>query len=287
MDEKTMILTNYSFIIVALGTVFLAISAAIAGTVNVYKGQSLISDAIGHASYPGIIFAFIIFQTRNPYLLLLGSFLSGMLCYQLIQWTHRYSKLHLDACLAIYLTGFFGLGMVLKSVIQGGRFHASQSGLEKYIFGQAAYMVEDDVKLIIIIAFIVSVLFILFKQKLIIYIFDYEFAFTHMIATSLMKNVILIMTILTVSIGLKAVGAILISSFMILPCIFANQLSKKFNHVIILGILFSTISAFIGSYLSCLYSGLSTGPCIIIIMSVLTLLAIVFGKYGLIRGKHL
>ena len=148
-------------------------------------------------------------------------------------------------------------------------------------------MVEDDVKLIIIIAFIVSVLFILFKQKLIIYIFDYEFAFTHMIATSLMKNVILIMTILTVSIGLKAVGAILISSFMILPCIFANQLSKKFNHVIILGILFSTISAFIGSYLSCLYSGLSTGPCIIIIMSVLTLLAIVFGKYGLIRGKHL
>ena len=114
-----MILTNYSFIIVALGTVFLAISAAIAGTVNVYKGQSLISDAIGHASYPGIIFAFIIFQTRNPYLLLLGSFLSGMLCYQLIQWTHRYSKLHLDACLAIYLTGFMPASPVWKNIYLG------------------------------------------------------------------------------------------------------------------------------------------------------------------------
>lgn len=283
--ESIMLITSYTFITIAIGTIFLSLAATIIGALNLYQGQSLIGDAIGHSTFPGIVLFFMIFQTRNPLILLLGSMFTGTISYWLIQLTNRYSKLNLDACLAIYLTGFFGLGMVLKSLIQGTR-GASQSGLETYIFGQAAYMMETDIKIIIGVAFVVLLLFILFYHQLTTFIFDKEYAISQGLNTKLITAVLLIMTIIVVSIGLKAVGSILISSFMILPTVLANQWSKDLKGVIVIGSLAAMFSAILGTYLSSLYSGLSTGPTIILIMGGLTFLSIIFGKYGLIRRKH-
>lgn len=138
------LLSDYSFLIIALGTSALAIASSIIGSVSVLKGQSLIGDAIGHASFPGIVLAFMLTGERNPWGLFLGAVLSGALAFFWIQLLGRWSKIELETALAAVLSTFFGLGMVLKSYITGNpAFSASsQAGLEKYIFGQASYMMQ-------------------------------------------------------------------------------------------------------------------------------------------------
>ena len=281
------ILTSYSFRIIAMGAVLLAIVSAVVGSINVYKGQSLIGDAMGHSTFAGIVLAYMMFQTRNPIVLLIGAMLSAALAYLLIEYSNRNSKIGLDANLAIYLSGFFGIGMVLKSYIQGNpNFeNASQSGLQNYIFGQAAYLLELDVKLIAIATVIcLSIVLLLFREFK-IYLFDREFAQIAQLPIKLMDYLVLFMTILVIGVGIKAVGAILISSFLIVPCISANQWTNKFSMVMILGAIFSSISVLIGSYISMLYTGLSTGPSIIIVSGIICGLSFLLGKNGIFRRR--
>src|SRR5699024_3961988 len=63
------ILTDFSFQIVLLGTVVLAMASGVVGTVTVLRGQSLIGDAIGHATFAGIVIAFMLFQAKNTLVL--------------------------------------------------------------------------------------------------------------------------------------------------------------------------------------------------------------------------
>ena len=110
------ILTSYTFKVVFAGTLLLSISSALVGALNLYKGQSLIGDAIGHSTFPGITLAFILFQSRNPLILLLGACISGGIAYYIIQKIKKTSIIELDASLAIVLSGFFGLVWYVKVI---------------------------------------------------------------------------------------------------------------------------------------------------------------------------
>ncbi len=118
------LLLSYDFLVVAIGTMILSIASGFVGCVSLHKGQSLIGDAVGHASFPGIVIAFMLFRTRDPVILSLGALASGALAYALIQLVSGGTKIRLDASLAIFLSGFFGLGMVLKSYTQGNPIYA-------------------------------------------------------------------------------------------------------------------------------------------------------------------
>ena len=181
------ILTSYSFIIVGSGTFLLAAIAGAVGCITVLKGQSLIGDAIGHAAFPGIILSFMLFMQREPVLLTLGAVASGATAFLLIQVIKENSKLKLDAILAVVLSSFFGVGMVLKSYIQGNSNYkdAAQSGLSSYIFGQAAYIMKDDVKLIVYIGVPTLVLLVLFYKEIKLFLFDEIYAKTIGIRTVL------------------------------------------------------------------------------------------------------
>ncbi len=276
------ILSSYSFQIVAWGTAILAAISGMVGCFNLYKGQSLIGDAVGHSSFPGVIIAFMLLQTRDPLLLLFGAILTATISYGFIQISRRHSKVELDASLAIYLSGFFGLGMVLKSIIQGNPSFqkTSQSGLEHYIFGQAAYMMKADVRLIVIISLISLALMLLFYKELKLYVFDPEFARVIGVRRRFVESVLLIMTISLIAVGLKAVGAILISSLMILPCVTAAQWSRKFHVVLIISAGTGIVAALIGTFISSALKGFSTGPTIIVILGIFALLSMAFGRFG-------
>ena len=230
------VLTSYSFLIVGSGTFLLAAIAGAVGCITVLKGQSLIGDAIGHAAFPGIVLSFMLFLQREPVLLTLGAVVSGTTAFMLIQVIKENSKLELDAILAVTLSSFFGVGMVLKSHIQGNSAYkdAAQSGLSSYIFGQAAYIMPDDVRLI--------------------------------------------------AAGLKLVGAILISSLLIIPAITALQWSEKFSKVLIIAGVTGGISALIGTYISTVYDGMSTGATIILMMGSFAVISLVIGPHGMISN---
>ena len=283
MENLIQILFSYDFLVVAIGTVLLAIPSAIVGCFSVYKGQSLMADAVGHASYPGVVVAFMLFSIRSSVILTLGAAVFGILAYLTIQLIRKHSVIDFDAALAIVLTGFFGLGMVLKSYLQGNPLYmrASQAGLKNYIFGSAAFIVKEDIIMIVICAIIAIILLVLFYKELVASIFDPQFASAIGISMPIVNAVLLLLMVMFI------VGAVLISSFLTMPCICANQHSRNLKQVLFIAGSMAGISAFIGTFLSTAYSGIATGPMVIICMGIITVLSMVFGKYGLVAQKRL
>ena len=280
------VLTSYSFLIVGSGTFLLAAIAGAVGCITVLKGQSLIGDAIGHAAFPGIVLSFMLFVLREPVLLTLGAVVSGTTAFMLIQVIKENSKLELDAILAVILSSFFGAGMVLKSHIQGNSAYkdAAQSGLSSYIFGQAAYIMKDDVRLILYIGIPTLILLILFYKEIKLFLFDEIYARTIGIKTVLLYGIILVMTMGIIAAGLKLVGAILISSLLIIPAITALQWSEKFSKVLIIAGVTGGVSALIGTYISTVYDGMSTGATIILVMGSFAVISLVIGPHGMISN---
>ena len=167
------LLFQYSFIVIALGTMSLAISTGIVGTISILKRQSLIGDAVGHASFPGIVLAFIIAGRKDSLTLMSGAIIAGVFAFFIIQSVVNSSKLEADTTMAIILSAMFGFGMVLKSYIQGNpAFSGSQAGLANYIFGQAAYMLKEDVVIIFSVSIVSILLFLIFFKEIKIHVFD-------------------------------------------------------------------------------------------------------------------
>lgn len=283
------ILGSYSFWIVMAGTVLLSMASGAVGCISVLRGESLIGDAIGHASFPGVVLAFMLFSRRDAVLLMLGAIVSGSLAFFLIQGVKAKSRLDPDAILAVVLSSFFGLGMVLKSAIQGNPAYAkaSQSGLQTYIFGQAAYIMRDDVRIILAVSLFSLALLFLFYKELKVFVFDREYARGIGIRTGVMSALTVLMTMALIAAGLKLVGSILIASLLIIPAITALQWSERFHLVLILAAATGGFSALVGTYLSTAYEGLSTGPTIITVMSVLALFSLFAGPHGMIANRRM
>lgn len=279
------VLTSYTFLVVAFGTVILSIASAIIGSVSVIKGQSLIGDAIGHATFPGVVLAFMLFNIMETYVLVVGAMLMGILAFLLIQKVTDSSKVTLDSALALVLSGFFGLGMALKSYVQGNSSFSSTQGIDDFIFGQAAYMLKSDVYLIITASVISLVIFFAFYEQLKIFVFDSIYARTIGINIKSMNMLVLIMTIGLISVGLKAVGAVLIVNILIAPAVVGQLWSNRFGAVLAIAAVVGGISAFIGTYISTAFTGIATGPSIILSLSFFVVISILFSSKGVIRRR--
>ena len=279
------IITQYSFIVVAIGTMLLAMATGIVGTISILKGQSLIGDAVGHASLPGIILAFMISGRKSSLILMLGAIVAGIVAFLLIQIISEGSKIEADTAMAVILSAMFGMGMVLKSYIQGNPEYqgASQSGLASYIFGQAAYILREDVYIILAVSVISLALFIVFYKEIKVYVFDMVYSYTIGINSRLTSLLIMIITMILIAAGLKAVGAILISSMLITPAVTGLQWSKSYEKVLVIAAVTGAVSAFLGTFISSAVKGFSTGPSIILIMSVIALFSVLFAPRGIVR----
>ncbi|MGX7140780.1 metal ABC transporter permease [Facklamia languida] len=283
---KVMSLNFYSFLIVASATFLLASAGGVVGTFNVLKGQALIGDAVGHATFPGVILFFMIFKTRDPLILSLGAFVAGYLADRWIDYFNRQTKLTLDPLLAVALSTFFGLGLVLKSYIAGNLKYqeVSQAGLSTYIFGQAAYLMEQDVKLLLFVAIFSLIVVCLTFRLVKVHLFDPTFSRLIGFPNRLVSLIIRFLSLLLIAVGLKLVGAILMAAFLVVPPIAALQWCRKLHHTLALSGAIGGVSAVIGTYLSGLANGLATGPCIIIIMCLFALASLILAP--IVKGAN-
>ena len=216
---------------------------------------------------------------------MLGAIAAGIVAFMLIQIISEGSKIEADTAMAVILSAMFGMGMVLKSYIQGNSKYqgASQSGLASYIFGQAAYILREDVYIILAVSVISLALFILFYKEIKVYVFDMVYAYTIGINSRLTSLLIMIITMILIAAGLKAVGAILISSMLITPAVTGLQWSKSYEKVLVIAAVTGALSAFLGTFISSAIKGFSTGPSIILIMSVIALFSVLFAPRGIVR----
>lgn len=267
------VLMDYSFLTVAAGTGIFALATSLVGTISVLTRQSLVGDTLGHASYPGVIVAFMIFQSRTPLLLMFGAMLSGYLSYALVYWVKRRSGQPMLNILSLISVSFFGLGMVLKQLLQGHPSFAtsSQAGLQHYLFGQAAFIQIEDVWIIVSVSALTLIIFGLTYPAFKLYLFDQGFAKSVGISIRLLQEIIILLMICLIAVGLKVVGAILMSAFLIIPAVIGLFYSKTYGKTLVFASCSAIFSAVVGTYLSSIISGLSTGPTIILIMTGLAL----------------
>lgn len=270
-----LILTDYTLRIVAVGSAFLGIMSGVLGSFAVIRKESLLGDAVSHSALPGIALAFLLTNNKNTEVLLLGALLSGLLATFLILFIIKYSKIKFDSSLALILSVFFGIGMVLLTYIQKSP-NANQAGLEKFIFGQASTLLKRDVIIMGVTGFILLSLVILFWKEIKLVSFDGDYA--ESLGFSRTKVTILLfgMMVVTIIIGLQTVGVILMSAMLTSPGVAARQWTDKLSVMVILSAIFGAISGILGTILSSLASKLPTGPMIVIVISGIVILSLTF-----------
>lgn len=273
---------DHTFRTVALGCSLLGMVSGILGCFAVLRKQSLLGDAVSHASLPGVCLAFLFTNVKETEVLLFGALVTGVICIGLIQLIQNYTKIKFDSALALILSVFFGLGLVLLSYMNKLP-GSNKSGLNKFIFGQASTFIERDVNVIFITGIIILVIIVLFWKEFKLVSFDSDFAKTLGFPSKKIEILISILIVATVIIGIQAAGVILISAMLISPAVAARQWTDKLSVMVILSAIFGGISGFFGTLISISQENLPTGPIIVVIISLIVLFSILFSnKRGII-----
>jgi len=279
------ILENYTLFVIVLGTLFLGVANGVLGVFTVLKKQALVGDALSHATLPGVVLAFIFTGAKDMWILLLGAAISSLVAMLLIEAIKRVSKIKDDALLSLILASFFGIGQVLLLLIQGGG-NAHSSGLQNFIFGQAATMLLSDVYLIAGISILVLTLIILFYKELKLFVFNRDYFYSLGFSSKIMSALLTMMTVLVVTISIRTVGVILMSAFLIAPSVSARQWSNRLVHNLVLAGLFGVMAGVGGSLISSQVTNLPTGPVIVVVLSVIVVISLFFApKRGIIHNS--
>lgn len=262
---------------VLLSTMLLGLACGLIGTLAYWKKQSLMSDALAHASLPGIVLAFLLLGEKNLPLLLLGAALSGLVGAFGIQIIRSLTRIKDDTAMGIVLSVFFGLGIMLLTIanrLPGG----NQGGLDSFIFGQAAAMVKQDVYIMAALALLVIACVVIPFKEWKLFLFDPYFARRLGLPVKGLDVVYTCLVVLTVVIGLQAVGVILIAALLIIPAVSARYWAHSFKGMMALSALFGASAGVLGTLFSSIGQGWPTGPFIIVVAASLFLLSLLFGR---------
>ena len=269
------IFTDYTLRYVALGSAILGITSGALGCFTVLRKQSLFGDALAHAALPGIGFAYLFAGTKDSLLLMLGAaifaWFGGIITLAITSTT----RIKQDAALGITLSVFFGLGIVLLTYLQsiGG---ASQGGLDRFLFGQAAALIESDVINLGILAALCFAILIVFYKEFKISTFDSSFGQSLGFPIKYLNALLTSVIVVAVVIGLHTVGVVLMVSMLIAPAAAARQWTSNLKSMIILSAIFGGLSGIIGSMISSTTEGMSTGPVIVITITAILGISLLF-----------
>ena len=260
---------GYNATLVAIGAALLGVAAGVTGTFLFLRKRALVSDAISHATLPGVALAFIAmslmgFDARSLPGLLLGSAISAGVGLLAVQWLSTRTRLSEDAAIGAVLSVFFGFGVVLLTVVQT-MATAGQAGLEGLLLGSTAGMLFADALLIAVGGALALVLVLVFRRPMTMAAFDPEFARAQGIDLDRTDVVMMGLVMGVTVIGLKVVGLILIVALLIIPAVAARFWSDRADRVGLIAGAIGGLSGYIGAAISASAPNLPTGPIIVLV----------------------
>lgn len=279
MEESGMwsVLSSSNFQWVLLSTLILGVAAGIMGCLAYWKKQSLMSDALAHAALPGVIIAFILLGEKNFLVIIIGASISAYVGALFIQWIRSSTRITEDTAMGMILSVFFGLGIMLLTIVNRSP-SGNQSGLDRFILGQAASMVKTDVTTMLILSVLVIFLIVMMSKEWKIFLFDSEFAKGLGLSIKGMDGLYTALLVLTIVVGIQAVGVILMAALIIIPAVSARYWTQSFKVMLLLSALFGGAAGAIGTAVSALGSGWPTGPFIVLVASIMFSISLVLGK---------
>lgn len=273
MQQASSWILDSSLILVAAGTFLLAVSAAVVGSFTFLQKRSLVGDAVAHSILPGVAAAFLFSGTKDPWWLMLGALISGWLSLSLMDFLSRKTKLSQDTAIATVLSVFFGIGILLLTYIQHLE-SGHQSGLDQFLFGQAAAMKSRELWIYGGLALVLILCTLIFFKEFKLLSFNPDFAQTLGLPVRGLRILMNSLMVLAIALGIQAVGVVLMAALLITPSAAARNFTDRLKAMIFIAALIAGFSALLGSAISFSAKGMPTGPWIVMCLSILALLSL-------------
>ncbi len=242
--------------------------AALLGVSLVLKKYSMIGDGLSHVGFGALSVALVLgaspLKISVP-IVVLAAFL-------LLQLNEK-SRVGGDAAIAMVSTSSIAVGVIVASLANG-----MSADIYDFMFGSILSMTDSDLKLSLILSAAVLILFVLFYRRIFSITFDESFAHAAGTKTRVYTMLIALLTAVTIVVGMRIMGTMLISSLIIFPALTAMQLFRSFRGVTICAAIVSLVAFSLGLIASFLLS-LPTGACIVLCNLLLFCLFRFFGKF--------
>lgn len=252
-----------------------SVSAGVLSCLLVLKGWSLMGDAVSHAVLPGIVIAYVL---NIP--VLIGAFVTGMLCAVSTGYLTDNSRLKEDTVMGIVFSGLFALGVALFTKLDTG-LH-----LHQVLFGDMLGVSWGDIVLTACLTVPAFLLVIAKRRDLLVFAFDPQHARVVGLNIKLLHYGLLTILSLIIVASIKAVGIILVISVLIAPGAISYQLTRQFEHMIWWSIVIAASSTIVGVVLS-YHIDSAPAPTIVVILSLIFIVVFLFAPHrGLLRQRR-
>lgn len=228
------------------------------GTYVVLRRLSFIGDGIAHASFAGIVIAYL--KNFDYYI---GAAIVAVLTALGIGFVHRRGRISLDTTIGVLFTGAFALGVFLMS-----RQRSYAIDLQSFLFGDILGVSKGDLLLILGLAIAIAIATLVLFRALLYTSFDPVVAEASGIRAGTVEYVLLVMLALTIIVSLQAVGIVLVAALLVTPAAAAYQLTARFAPMMWLAALLGVVSTVGGLYLSYFFRS-SSGATIVLLATVL------------------
>jgi manganese/zinc/iron transport system permease protein len=279
---------DYNTRVVIIGATLLGLAAGLVGTFLLLRKRALLSDAISHATLPGIALAFIVMSLifgngKNLLGLIAGAAVFSVLGTASVIMIQKYTRLKDDAALGIVLSVFFGFGIALMGLATRMET-GNAAGLSSFIYGKTASMLFFDAMLIALTALGTIIFCILFFKEFALICFDEDYGAAQGWPVTRLDLLMMSLVVVVTVIGLQAVGLILVVALLIIPAAAARFWTFRLRQMLWLSGVFGALSGMLGSGISALMANLPAGAVIVLTASAIFLFSMTFGSArGILR----
>lgn len=247
--------------------ILVSLCAAVLGVTLVLKRYSMIGDGLSHVGFGALAVAAAL-QVAPLYLAVAVVFVAALILLRISE----NGRIKGDAAIALFSTSALAIGVMIVSMTSG-----MNADLNNYMFGSILAMSKEDVKLSVILTVTVLVLYVFFYHKIFAVTFDETFAKATGVRVELYRTVLAFLIAITIVLGMRMMGALLISSLIIFPALTAMRVCKDFKSVIFCSLVLAVLSFILGLALSYLLAA-PTGASIVVVDIVLFLLFSLLGR---------
>lgn len=247
--------------------ILLAIIIPCIGIIVVLKRLSMIGDALSHTSLAGVA-AGLIFGI-NP---ILGAIVVTIIASFGIEAIRKKIPKYSEMSIAIIMSAGIGIAGVLSG------FVTNSANFNSFLFGSIVAISDFEMFLVLLISFLVIISFILLYKELFYIALDERLARLSGVPVKKVNFVFTILTAITVSIAARTVGALIVSSIMVIPIACSMQFAKSYKQTLILSIIFANIFTIAGLFIS-YYLNLRPGATIVLIGVIVLMIILIVKRF--------
>ncbi len=255
--------------------ILLSVTASILGVVLVLKRYSMIGDGLSHVSFGVYAVAIGLGLTNAPILIVIPFVM--LAAYVLLRLGES-KKLKSDALIGVFSSSALAIGYLVGSMKHGG----FTTDINSLMFGSIVFANRQDFIIMLVTSAIVLTLFVLLYHRIFAVTFDESFAKATGVHTQLFNMLFATLTAVTIVIGMRIMGTLLISSIIIFPALSSMQVFRKFKKVIISSALISIFSFLIAFFI---FTDYPFGASVVVVNLVVFIIFVIAGKLVRSYGK--